>query len=248
MAYKNTLKGYLKFAETSEEQGFLDTILNSKGRYYHLSHSLNDKDDPQEMDIKEIKKYIQDNYVNAEEINKHELINDLNIFKSLREELKLKGEADKFYTDVISFIVTIFAISSAVAVGFLSVEEKVVKLWKCNVNAFYMANFDYVYKVMKFLPIACVIYILYCFLRVSKRSFSNKLKTINHVVFTLEAIEENLVEVPEMLDSDVEADNVESYLYETKEFTVTITVRPKEKSKNKKKIKKVKNKKLGKSR
>ena len=84
------------------------------------------------------------------------------------------------------------------------------------------------------------IYFVFYYLRVYKRSGINRLKTINHVVFTLETIKENLEEVPEMLDSDVEADNVESYLSETKEFTITITVRPKEKSKNKKKIKKVK--------
>lgn len=222
MAYKNKLKGYLKFAVTSEEQGFLDTMLNRQGRYYHLSHSLNNKIDPQEMSLKEIKEYIEDNYVNSDYINKYELVNDLNIFKSLREELKIKDETDKFYTDVISFIVTIFAISSAVAVGFLSVEEKVVKLRKCNVNAFYVANFDYIFKVMKFLPIVGVIYILYCFMRVSKRSFSNKLKTINHAVFTLEAIEENLVEVPEIKKFELEVDNLEDQASEPRKYSINV--------------------------
>ena len=240
MKYKNTLKDYLKFAETSEEQGFLIGKLDTQGRYYHLSHSLNFKNDPQEMNLKEIKEYIEDNYVNSEYINKYELINDLNIFKSLREELKIKCESDKFYTDTLSLMITVFSIFSAVAVGFLSVDEKIVEIKNRNTEAFYTANINFVFNSIKIILIMAAIYFVFYYLRVYKRSGINRLKTINHVVFTLETIKENLEEVPEMLDSDVEADNVESYLSETKEFTITITVRPKEKSKNKKKIKKVK--------
>ena len=237
MAYKNTLKGYLKFEETNEEQAFFYKIFDIQGRYYQLSHSLNNKVDPQEMKIKEIKKYIEDNYVNLEEINKPELINDLNIFKSLSDELKIKYESDKFYTDTLSLMITVFSIFSAVAVGLLSVKEDILMENGFNIDTFYAANINLVFNSIKIILGMAVVYFGIYYLRVNKRSGLNKLKTINHVVFTLENIKENLEEDLEMLESDVESDNVESHESETKEFIVTITESPIDKNKNKKRKK-----------
>lgn len=203
MKYKNTLKDYLKFAETSEEQGFLIGKLYTQGRYYNLSHSFGNKKDPQEMNIQEIKKYIEDNYVNSEYINKYELINDLNIFKAFREEIKIKGESDKFYTDTLSLMITVFSIFSAVAVGLLSVKEDIVKENNFNIDTFYATNFNFVYNSIKIILIMALFYFGVYYLRVYRKSGLNKLKTINHVIFTLEFIEENLVEVPEDFDVEV---------------------------------------------
>lgn len=207
MAYKNTLKGYLKFEETNEEQSFFYKTFDLQGRYYHLSHSLNNKIDPQEMSIKEIKQYIQDNYVNAEEINKYELINDLNIFKTLREVITIKDNSHKFLVDTVSFIITILAIALAVAVGFLSVEDNVVSLKFCDVNEFYKTNMNFVLNIIRMLPEIGAIYIFLYYMAVGKKFGLNKLKTINHVIFTLEAIEDNLLEVPDTKESNSKVSN-----------------------------------------
>lgn len=222
MAYKNTLKGYLKFEETNEERNWFLKKFDIQGRYYHLSHSLKDKDDPQAMDIKEIKEYIEDNYVNADFVNKHELINDLNIFKSLCEVLQIKDKKDGFLMNFISLLITIISIASAVAVGFLSVNKDVVKLKFCNANKFYMINMDFVINNIKILLGAAAFYIILYFLRVSKRSGLNKLKTINHVIFTLEAIKENLVEVP-VTRFEVVVDNLIGEISEPRKYSVNVS-------------------------
>ena len=220
MAYKNTLKGYLKFEKTNEEQKFFLKTFDLQGRYYNLSHSFGNKKDPQEMNIKEIKEYIEDNYVNADFVNKYELINDLNIFKSLREEIKIKDNSHKFLVDTVSFLITILAIALAVAVGFLSVEDKVVSLKFCDVEKFYKTNMNFVLSTIKMLPEIGALYIFLYYMAVGKNFGLNKLKTINHVIFTLEAIEENLVEVPE--NFDVEVKNLSDEKVESRRYSVKV--------------------------
>ena len=197
MAYKNTLKGFLKFEESNEEQTFFYKTFDIQGRYYHLSHSLNNKNDPQEMGIKEIKRYIEKNYVNADDINKYELINDLNIFKTLREEYKIKNEVNTIYNEVLSLIITIVTISLTIAIGFLALDKQVVKSFSSNPDNFYRINFNFILKMMKFFVQIIIISMILLYLRKNKGSVYNKLKTINHVIFTLEFIEENLVEIPD---------------------------------------------------
>lgn len=203
MAYKNTLKGYLKFEETNEEKNWFLKKFDIQGRYYHLSSSLNDKDDPQAMDIKEIKEYIEDNYVNADFVNKHELINDLNIFKTIREEYKIKNEVNTIYNEVLSLIITIVTISLTLAIGFLALDKQVVQSFSSNPDNFYKINFKFILRMMKFFVQIIIISMVLLYLRRNKSSVYNKLKTINHVIFTLEFIKENLVEVPEKFDVEV---------------------------------------------
>lgn len=188
MDYKNTLKDYLKtekidkngkkrsyelsyeFKEYKEYKGYKGYFLNGKKKEII-------KRDPQTLTIKNTLDYIEENYVNKDFIEKRKLINDLVVFKTYKDKIELEM-AD------FQFLVSILAICATIFCGILN-----------GISTHDDIFFDT--TVLYLLLYAVYIFFLYISDRVPKRTKYNKLKSINNVIFTLEAIKENLVEVPE---------------------------------------------------
>lgn len=207
MEYKNNLKGYIEPEETNDDKGLPSKTFDSQRRYYHLSHRKNDsrtklqrfiglngelKSDPQEMSLEEIRNYVNKYYIHASYVNIYELINDLNIFKSYKEEIKIENEIKQICRDTIASILTIMAIFSAVAVGFLSVDKGVLAKFRKHVYNFYGTNFKFIFRMMWILTACIVAYLIFLYWNVNKKSGFNRLKTLNYTILTLESIRDDI--------------------------------------------------------
>ncbi len=243
MAYKNNLKGYIEPEKTNDDKKLPSKVFDGQRRYYFLSHRKNDprnkfqkfmgidgefKPDPQEMTLKEIRSYVNEHYIQASDINIYELINDLNIFKSYREEIKIENEIKGIFRDVVSLIMTIIAIFIAVAVGFLSVDESTLLRFDYDVGKFYGANFKFVYEMRGLLFKSIVVFPLFLYFIdiVNKKSGFNKLKTLNYTILTLESIRDDIynnpIEIPETREFEVKVDNVVGQISEPRKYFVKV--------------------------
>ena len=139
---------------------------------------------PNQMSIDEIEEYIKSNYINNIIIEKNKLINDLVIFKTYRDELNLIIENQNFFVNILAVILAITAI--AFSSGFNQESNGIVLA-----------------IIILIITLIILVFWTYMYYRERKKSDFNKLKTINNVVYILEAIKDNLDEVPENFDVEV---------------------------------------------
>ncbi len=208
MAYKNTLKGSINKVLFEKIK-----ILNKtkQDRIYSLSYKIkstkNNKitNNPREMSFEDIYIYTRKFYVKKDYIDRGKLENDLVIFKTLKEDLEISINKDIFLVNCFSILTAVFAVMAAVDnnkprifTGKFSLSglfKMCLIEQKSNSDAFIIIGF---YSLLTILLIA---FLLGSW--ASKSYFPNKIKSVNHAIFTLEAIKENLVEVPENFDVEV---------------------------------------------
>lgn len=240
MAYKNNLKEYLTIEETNNDKCFIYRLFYLQARYYHLSNVKHEtssffeefiesdsysKKDPQEMDIVEMRDYVKKNYVCASYIDKAKLINDLNIFKTYRDNIMIDIETDKMFSDLLTNIITIFSITIAVAVGYLSVSNEVSDILGLK-ESFYRDNYNFsLWSLISLAPIAIVLFSSYL-IKINKNSKLNKQRTINNIVIILESIRDDIyndpIKVPGTRKFDIEIDNVVDQASEPRKYSFKI--------------------------
>lgn len=123
------------------------------------------------------------NYINKNYIEIEKLINDLVVFKTYKDKIELEMADFQFLISILAICATIF---TSLLNGIPSSHDK----------------FPYIKGLYLFMY-ALYIFMLYIIDRVPRKTKFNKLKTIDNVIYTLEAIKENLVEVPEIFDVEV---------------------------------------------
>ena len=171
---------------------------NLKKRHYVLSYKIKSSysnkiiDDPQYMNVKDIMWYFYEKYKFNQKIDKGKLLNDIVVFKSYKDDLKVKIDKNNLLFESFAGIVTIFAIAIAIAVGFLSIDPKVAGLKFEDIEFFYITNFDFVFNMLKVLFVASITYIIIYLIRTDRFSKYNKLMTVNNIIYNLEIIKDIL--------------------------------------------------------
>lgn len=167
---------------------------------------------PRDMRINEIEDYINSHYVDQEYIDKTKITNDLVIFKTYRDDLKIDTENDGKFPNLLSIIMTVY-------IAFLSLEiadrsnyfSELFRLKEKKADNSMIAEMSEkihqvsgnILVIISIIILISLFTLLFSVIRTGKRSKTNRLKVVNNVVYILEAIKENLVEVPENFDVEV---------------------------------------------
>lgn len=134
---------------------------------------------PRYMLIEDMEDYLKSNYLGKEFIKKDKIINDLVIFKSYRDELEINIRNENILNEFLSNTIAVF-------IGMLSL------IIVSNKIAVVVILFFYIFFRSVLLAVTT-----------GKKSDSSRLKTINKIIHTLEAIKENLVEVSDSNECDL---------------------------------------------
>lgn len=203
MAYKNTLKGSIKKVLFEK---------NKKNRKYQLSYEIeineNKKttNNPIEMSFEDFYKYAEDYYVDNYYIYRGDIENDLVVFKTYREDMEISIAKDSFLLNCISVLIAIFAI-----IAVMNTNKNSIIIGKLEKSGFFKACLREIetnngfFIVAGFFTLATILLIGFLLLtRNAKYYYPNRIKSVNNVIFTLEAISENVVKVPDPKECNLE--------------------------------------------
>ncbi|MDU4045335.1 MAG: hypothetical protein E7H35_00235 [Peptoniphilus harei] len=173
---------------------------------------------PRYMRIKEIEDYINSHYVDQEYIDKTKITNDLVIFKTYRDDLKIDTENDGKFPNLLSTFMTVY-------IAFLSLEiadksnyfAELSRLKEKKVDNSVIAEMSEkihqisgnILVIISIIILISLFTLLFSVIRTGKRSNTNRLKVVNNVIYILESIKENLVEVPDTKEYSIEVSNSE---------------------------------------
>ena len=147
--------------------------LNNKKIEYELSNLLS----PNCRTFTALKKdeiinYVDEYYFRKNQIDYDNLINDINVFKSYRDDVDINVRKESDFNQFLTILIAIITI--------------LVNIFKIDITC----------KIIKCLIAALMLIILvdYVYFRIKtgRLSESNKLKVINNVIYTLEAIKEDM--------------------------------------------------------
>lgn len=196
MAYKNTLKDYLKFEKELEDEAKIKKEFsfefpvknsdsekedNNKETKFEQEIAESKKEDlsnSKDLSSKNIANYIQENYLDKDKIEKGKLVNDLIVLKNYVNKIKVDLDTEKFIVSGITiYVATItIVISEAYTLG----------------------------AGILFVLVSLFVYL--SFKRTRKKSDLNKLKIIENGIYILEAIKDEMVEENKIPDADESKD------------------------------------------
>lgn len=213
MAYKNTFKGYLNsekikkcgierayklsYEFTPSKDKFLKKIFKKGKSKEELSKTPTRN--PCDLFPEDLTKYINDNYLEKDVIEKEKLINDLVVFKSYKAYIEEFAKKEGSFSNYISEISNLFIGLSAVIIAmgkdeYTVTNNSTIKNVCFIVKSKQPKDFIDLFHLFLFLMlIRLVIYILV----VSKRNYSERLKTANNAIYILEALKEEIYNNPE---------------------------------------------------
>ena len=202
MAYKNTLKDYLKFEKELEDEKKIKKEFSCE---FPVKNSDSEKEDnnketKSEPEIAESKKedlsnsedlnpesianYIQVYYLDEDKIEKGKLVNDLIAFKAFKSSLEIMLGKIGFFMNGLTIFIAICGSVLTVKFGDNSQTDKM----PC-----------YFYLGLGILGIA-ILYVL--FLLCKRNTITNNLNTVNNSIYILEALKAEMVEENKISDSD----------------------------------------------
>lgn len=191
MKYKSDLKKNLQTIK-----------LVRKNISYNLS--FNKVKDLKKFKRLEILKYINDYYINEEELKKEDLMNDLIAFKTYKDELELIVENQNVFFSVLALLLALLAIATSLKSERLSDGKAFV-----------------IFIIL--LVLIGLIFGAYLIFRENKESDFNKSKVVNNAIHILETIKENMVEVPQTWNFDVEVDNLIGQVSKSRKYSIKVT-------------------------
>lgn len=154
-------------------------------------------DNPREMSVDKISEYLHVNYVNNSTINKNKLINDLVVFKSYKNYLEIEVDNDKYFWEFIFKYYTMTLAMVTIFLAFLSVSPERtqgtgLELW----IQYKLEQINDGLNIVIFISCLILFYLVSVpighLIATDRKSDSNRLKTVNNVINTLEAIKESL--------------------------------------------------------
>ena len=144
--------------------------------------------------------------MDEENIDIGNLENDLVVFKTYKEDMEINIAKDGFLLNCISILIAIFAIIAA-----MNTNKNSIIIGKFEKSGFFNAclreveNDNGFFIVAGFFTLAIILLIGFLLLTwSSKYYYPNRIKSVNNVIFTLEAISENTVEVPNPKECNIE--------------------------------------------
>ena len=211
-----TIKRKLSIGKLTKEDGCLKEFFNQK-REYKLSYSEDDKIlNPINMEIEDIIDYVQKEYVERKgKIEKNCLVNDLLIFKNCRYDLQLSIENFEkvftFWVKIITLFISLIVLISGIDKenintnenGMHNTDNKVSAQVAFNPLAMLAVPIIYLINIIVKSPISYksiyalfllspLIRISYAYLRFGRKTYTNKLKTINQVINLLEDMDKEI--------------------------------------------------------
>lgn len=194
MAYKNRLEGYLKISK----------LRRYKERIYSFSYKTEVNIFYSSID--DICEYIETNYTDKSTINLGNLLNDLTLFKTTKDELELRIKKEEQFSGVISYVYTLFV--SLLAVSLNTSNLKLIVNGMINMGMLLILLFG-LYKI-----------------NTSKKNFYGKLETVSNAIYILESIRDDIynnpIKVPEIKKFEVEVDNVVGQISEPRKYFVKV--------------------------
>ncbi|MFR2891441.1 hypothetical protein [Peptoniphilus grossensis] len=152
------------------------------------------------LNIDEILGYFNQNYINANEVNKERLTKnlakDLITFKTYRDDIEIRLKGRELITGFLSTAATVISILIAFltdAIDYVKGED--LKLITENVS--------WLLTIVIFMMAGYFILVLYNYYR---NSNANKLKIVNNLIYNLEALKDEMVEENKILNADESKD------------------------------------------
>lgn len=211
MAYKNTLKGSINKV-LFEKFKFLNIEKTKQDRIYSLSYKIksikNNKitNNPREMSFEDFYKYVEDFYVDDYYIYRGNIENDLVVFKTYKADMEISLTKDIFLVNCFSILIAVYAIMVAMSSNktraFIG-KFKQAGLFKMFLRE--IENNNDLFKVAGAFTLMSILFVAFLIaIWNSKTYYPNRIKSVNNVIFTLEAIRKNVVEVPDPKECNLE--------------------------------------------
>lgn len=167
-------------------------------------------------DTDEILEYVTVNYTdskNFKNINKEKLVEDLISFKTYKVDIEVSSQSVDRITGFLSILAT--SVSIILAYLLAALEHSTGQD-----SGFIVRNIIFLILIIILIVLFYSPVVVSIFLRNSKH---NKLKVINHAIYILEAIKEDIVEVPETRNFDVNVDYLIDKKSETRDYAIKVT-------------------------
>lgn len=238
MEYKNKLKDKIENVLIEKTKIFKINI-PKRDREYKLSYEIETHknkgttNNPREISFETFYKYVKRFYVEQDYIDIGKIENDLVVFKTYKEDMEISLANDVFLLNCLSILIAVFALIVAITTNKTS-----IIIGKLEKGGFFKALFREIennnefFTVTGLFTLACILLIAFLLsIWSSKSYFPNRIKSVNNVIFTLEAIKENLVEVPETRNFEVAVDSLIGEKSETRKYSVKVRESLEDKSK-----------------
>lgn len=232
MAYKNDIGRKLKIAKYSRTS-----------RTYELKHEVNDEikciqklkscvfkkpiNSLNIMSIHQIENYIQNNYINVDSFEEEDLVNDLTMFKTYKDNQEMNLRLDEFALSCFAVVTAIVAVMTTVRLSFSKLYLNIYNFGKYmfgNINSdkdtgIVIKNSSYILSVFYF---ALVYYFIKWRVEAAP---TTKLKTVNNAIHILEVLKDEMVEenkIPDTRDFEVNVDSLIGEKPEHRKYSVKV--------------------------
>lgn len=132
--------------------------------------------------------YVQKYYINNNNIIEENLINDLNTFKTYRDDIQQEITMKSLIEIIWSVVVTIVPVLIAIYIGYIALKDD-IEIQKDDFINFIVKNINIALWLLLFIS---AIYLGLSISKITKLSENYKLKYINNVIYTLETIKEDM--------------------------------------------------------
>lgn len=158
---------------------------------FNLSFKINEKLNAQLMNAKEIRQYINLNYlINNDNFTNDNLVNDLRIFKHLEDDLELNLDDDKTFINTLVVLTSITSTMLLIQFEIISSESKILAPMREKITPDSIGG---IYRIAGILFLFTILYLgISYLLRVRKKSSFSKLKSVKFAIKELEAIKEEM--------------------------------------------------------
>lgn len=187
MTFKNSLKDQIKMVTVKENNDcFIRKLFKNEdfyeNRYYRLAHLTKESEiDLDKIDLSYLENYLNNYYLEVDEIDKRKLLSDLATFKTYRNDLELHLKFINLFLNVVAIIVASLSLFISSKADWL---EKVIDIFKGEIKLFNLLIFSAV--------IVCILGIAILIIWNRKNETPYKLKNINNAIYILEAIKEGM--------------------------------------------------------
>lgn len=188
---------FLKKDIIFKKEGCIKNLLKKAPLIKHYLKRYEYTDNPREMSTDKISEYLCVNYVNNSTINKNKLINDLVVFKSYKSYLEIEVDNDKSFWEFIFKYYTMTLAMVTIFLAFLSVSPE--RTQGTGLELWIQSKLEQIndgLNIVIFISCLILFYLVSVpighLIATDRKSDSNRLKTVNNVINTLEAIKESL--------------------------------------------------------
>lgn len=132
--------------------------------------------------------YVENHYIYNDNIIEENLINDLNTFKTYRDDIHQETTGKSLIESIWSVVVSLVSIIVAIEIGYFTIIDKVNDDQITFLNNM-IGNIRIAWYIMAFVSLIYLVWLIYHRFTLS---IFYKIKYINNVIYTLETIKEDM--------------------------------------------------------